>query len=179
MIKFVIILVFIILIALYFIRKKKNIKVDDKYDSFLKTIKKAFNNVLVRVNDVPRIENKILIRLNHIDDLVDICEMVKKPIYYIEDNENKTCDFILLNNDEYCLYTLKENDNKNSLFDKYYLNEQDKHGKINNKILEDLDKTTIIKLQNGDSFKVSPLKNRDLKKLNRKEFLANIDSEIL
>lgn len=159
--------------------KKKPMNDEEMYDSFLKLVKKSFNKILIHVTDIPKIGKKTLVRLDNIDDLVDICEQVKKPIYYIEDSVKKTCDFILLNKDEYCIYTLKVNEFVESLFDKYYLEEQVKSRKENTKILEDLDKTTIIKIDDGSSFKVSPLRDRDLRKIREKEFLEDLKKDVL
>lgn len=164
-------------LAKFVLDKKRPVNDDDMYYGFLKEIKKAFNNILIDVTDVPEIGNRILVKLNNIDDLVDISETARKPIYYIDND--KTCDFILLHDDEYCVYTLKATEDLVSVFDKYYVEYERKNKKENTKILEDLDKTTIIKIQDGSSFKVSPLKERDLRKAKEKEFLENMKDELL
>ncbi len=166
-----------IIIIIYNKKKKQSITDEEKYINFLKTINKAFNNVLICVNDIPKLKNKTLVRLNHIDDLVDISEKVKKPIFYIEGNES--CDFILLNKEEYCIYTLKVNEEVESSFDKYYKSYVEENENNNTKILEDLDKTTIIKISDGSSFKVSPLKEKDIREMKEKEFLKSLKEEML
>lgn len=149
----------LIVMILYAIKKHGNMSEEDMYDEYLRKIKKAFKKLLISISDVPDINKKALIKINHIDDLVDISLRIKKPIYYIEKN-NRTCDFILIDNKEYNIYTLKVNEDLSSSFDEYIKELEKKKKKINLNMFEDLEKTTIIKIPNGDTFKISPLKKR-------------------
>lgn len=166
MIKYIIIIFIIVFIVGYVMVSKQPMSEMEYYSRFLKVIKKSFNNILISITYIPDIDNKTLVRLNNIDDIVDISLRIKKPIYYIED-ENKSCDFILINNDEYCIYTLKLNENIISIFDEYYEIYSEVNKKENTKLLEDIDKTTIIKIHDGSSFKVSPMKESNNKKLGK------------
>lgn len=166
------------IVAVKFIKDKKKPKTNEEmYKAFLKEINNAFNNILIDITYIPEIGERTLVRLNNIDDLVDISETIRKPIYYIENKS--TCDFILLNNDEYCLYTLKAEETKTSEFDKYYKEYEENNKKGDANLLEDLSKTTIIKIPNGSSFKVSPLKERDIREQKEKEFFQAMRKEFL
>lgn len=149
----------LIAIILYFVNKNKNLTDEEMYDNYLRKIKRAFRKLLISISDIPDINKKSVIKINHIDDLVDISLRVKKPIYYIE-KDNRTCDFILIDDKEYNIYTLKVNEDLSSSFDEYIKELEKKKKKINLNMFEELEKTTIIRIPNGDTFKISPLKKR-------------------
>ena len=94
------------------------------------------------------------------DDLVDAQIEIRKPIYYMIEGED-SCSFVLLDNSEACIYILKQNENVTSPLE-LIINEYEKHNDIDASLLEDIERTTIIKLNNMKSFKVSPYKkNKD------------------
>ncbi len=151
-----ILVIIICLIAFNKLRPKSD---EVMYEKFMKKIFQAFDKILINVTDIPKLDKKTLVRLNHIDDLVDISERVRKPIYYFE--VENACDFMLLNDNEYCIYTLRANDNYKSKFDNYLLDYAKNNNIDNSKMLENLSDTAIIKIEDG-AFKVTRINHEDL-----------------
>ena len=118
---------------------------EEKYQAFLKKIKKAFVSLLVSSYDIPNLKDKILVNVENIDDLVDTALSVRKPIYYIEQED--MCDFILLHDDQACIYTLKASSDKKSRLENYLLELEESKKKKDTKFLEDIDKTMEIYLR--------------------------------
>ena len=141
---------------------------EEKYQAFLKKIKKAFVSLLVSSYDIPNLKDKILVNVENIDDLVDTALSVRKPIYYIEQED--MCDFILLHDDQACIYTLKASSDKKSRLENYLLELEESKKKKDTKFLEDIDKTMIIETGDGNLFKVSPIKGKEERERKRNIF---------
>ncbi len=141
---------------------------EEKYQAFLKKIKKAFVSLLVSSYDIPDLKDKILVNVENIDDLVDTALSVRKPIYYIEQED--MCDFILLHDDQACIYTLKASSDKKSRLENYLLELEESKKKKDTKFLEDIDKTMIIETGDGNLFKVSPIKGKEERERKRNIF---------
>ncbi len=145
----------------------------DLYYDFLKKIKKAFLSIIVSSEKIPDIKGKTIVYVSTIDDLVDISEKVRKPIYYIEGDY--TCDFILLHENEANVYILKANDELTSKFEEYIKEQEELEKNIkNSKILEDIYKTTIIEIPDGSLYKVSPIKNKEKREEKKKNVLDSL-----
>ncbi|MBQ2639340.1 MAG: hypothetical protein IJF92_01050 [Bacilli bacterium] len=75
------------------------------YDSTLKTILKRYDSILVETSTIPDLENKNVMIITNIEDMIDASVEIRKPIYYkIEENYTT---FILLDNQDISLYILK------------------------------------------------------------------------
>jgi hypothetical protein len=83
---------------------------------------------------------------------------LRKPIYYMIEGED-SCSFVLLDNTEACIYILKKNDEVESPLE-LIIAEYEKHADIDESLLADIERTTIIKLSNMKSFRVSPIKKK-------------------
>ena len=144
------------------------------YNSKLRQILKTYDSILVKSKNLPKLDEKNIIRVDSIEDLVDAQVEIRKPIYYQEQTES--CAFILLDNKEACIYILKLNNDVLSPIE-IVLNELDiKHKQAQNKdeivadeLLKDIDKTTIVRVNKGKYVKVSPIRKNKEKKEEQKE----------
>ena len=97
------------------------------------------------------------------EDLIDAQIEIRKPIYYMIEGED-SCSFVLVDNNEVCIFILKQNEQVESPLE-LIINEYEKNNDIDESLLEDIEKTTIIKLNNMKSFKVSPYKKEKKEKV--------------
>ena len=128
------------------------------YNSTLKRVLNNYDAILVESHNFPDLKGKNIIKVTNMDDLVDAQIEIRKPIYYMIEGED-SCSFVLLDNTEACIYILKQNENVTSPLE-LIINEYEKHNDIDASLLEDIERTTIIKLNNMKSFKVSPYKKK-------------------
>ena len=134
------------------------------YESNVRNILNTFDSILVQSNAVPKLEGRNIINVETIDDLVDAQLEIRKPICYYKQSES--CSFALLDDKEAYIYIEKLNPDVVSP-----LEIEIKENKIKNKsqeemdseMLRDIEKTTIVKLSNKKSYKVSPIR-KDKKK---------------
>lgn len=148
---------------------------DSIYLSSLKYILKTFDSVLVNSEKLPDLKDRNLIKVVSFDDIIDAQLEIRKPIYYKE--EEGCCSFILLDDKEACYYILKRNDDVIAPLEVIInqVEEDKKNGSVNHSILDDIEKTTIIKLENNKTYKVSPVGSKDKKEIKEgKESLEDI-----
>jgi len=132
------------------------------YDSSVKEIINTFDSVLVKSNSVPKLEGRNIINVESMDDMIDAQLEIRKPICYIKQTES--CSFILLDEKEAYIYIKKLNEDVTSPVEI-----EIKEAKIKNKsqdemdaeMLREIDKTTVVKLSNKKSYKVSPIRKKD------------------
>jgi len=139
------------------------------YKSKLKKALKNYDAILVESQKFPELKGKNIIKVTNLDDLIDAQIEIRKPIYYMIENET-SCSFVLLDTNEACVYILKQNEEIVSpleqIIEEY---EKKKNGDDDSSLLEDIEKTTIIKLKNK-TLKVSPYrKNKDEKSIGKEE----------
>lgn len=139
------------------------------YKSKLKKALKNYDAILVESQKFPELKGKNIIKVTNLDDLIDAQIEIRKPIYYMIENET-SCSFVLLDTNEACVYILKQNEEIVSpleqIIEEY---EKKKNGDDDSSLLEDIEKTTIIKLKNK-TLKVSPYrKNKDEKSTGKEE----------
>lgn len=131
------------------------------YQSNVKEILNTFDSILVKSNNVPKLENRNIIMVESMDDLVDAQLELRKPICYLKQTES--CSFVLLDDKEAYIYIEKLNDDVISPVEI-----EIKENKIKSKsaeemdseMLREIDKTTIVKLSNKKSYKVSPVRKK-------------------
>lgn len=128
------------------------------YKNNLKKILSYYDAVLVQSYNFPNLKGKNIIKITNIEDLIDAQIEIRKPIYYMIEGED-SCSFVLLDNNEACIFILKQNDQIESPLE-LIIAEYEKNNDIDESLLEDIEKTTIIKLNNMKSFKVSPYKKK-------------------
>lgn len=146
------------------------------YESEVKDILNTYDSILLKCSSVPNFEERNIIRVESMDDLVDAQYEIRKPICYLKQTDS--CAFIILDEKEAYVFIEKLDPEVLSPVEIEINNL--KFRKKNNidmdsEMLQDIDKTTIIKLSNKKSYKVSPIrKNQGEKKetLKPKEYEA-------
>lgn len=132
------------------------------YSSNIKEILNTFDSVLVKSNNLPSLEGRNIIILESIDDLVDAQLEIRKPICYLKQNES--CSFMLFDEKEIYICIEKLNDEVVSPVEIELENIKTRiktSDEIDSSMIRDIDKTTIVKLSNKKSYKVSPIRENN------------------
>lgn len=131
------------------------------YSSNIKEILNTFDSVLVKSTSIPNLEGRNIIVLESIDDLVDAQLEIRKPICYLKQNES--CSFILFDEKEIYICIEKLNDDVVSPVEIEINNIKTRiknSDEIDSSMIRDIDKTTIVKLSNKKSYRVSPIREK-------------------
>ena len=158
--KYMIITIPVALVSLFFFIKGLNFNKspEDEYNAFLKKIMNTYDAVLVDVVDLPSIGDRSIVEVSNFDDLIDAQIEVRKPIYY--KREDRSVLFALIDDTQACILLLKVDDSEESGFDNW-LKEQRNKKNINNdeSVFDGIENTTVVKLSNNKSYRISPLKD--------------------
>ena len=131
------------------------------YESTVKRILNTYDSILVKSSSVPRLDGKNIILVETIDDLVDAQLEIRKPICYLKQTES--CSFVLLDEKEAFVYVEKLNDDVVSPVEielkELKVREKDRDD-MDSEMLKAIDKTTVVKLSNRKSYKVSPIRKK-------------------
>lgn len=131
------------------------------YKNKLNKLLKTYDSILVKSSTLPSLEDRNIIQVDSFQDLINAQLEIRKPIYY--KLQVSCCSFLLLDDKEACTYILKSNDKVVSDLD-ILINENNivnkKKEKNDYSILKNIDKTSIIMLDNSKSFKVSPIREK-------------------
>ncbi len=124
----------------------------------LNKILKTYDSSLVYSDNDYKLENEHIIFVKNFSDIAKSSDELNEPIIFI--NENNSCVFLLKEGDELLTYVMKKNVDIVSNFElklnrHIYQYENDKYDQ---KILDNIDKTTLIQLKNNKIYKVSPIK---------------------
>lgn len=132
------------------------------FKSNLNKILKTFDAVLVNSTNLIDLEGKNIIITNNIDDLIDAQLEIRKPIFYYKQTES--CSFMLLDTDNALVYTLKKNDSVITPLEialkELEIKKNNREKNLDQSILEQIEKTTIVKLEKGKSYKISPIRSK-------------------
>ena len=153
---------------------RKSTNPDDIYDKRVKSIINTYDSVLVKSSSVPNFEDRNIVTLSNIDDLIDAQLELRKPICYLKQTES--CSFVLLDDKDAYVYIMKINDNVTSPVEielKAVEVRRRKKEDMDSEILKDIEKTTIVKLSNMKSYKISPIRKKEIEVL---EWLDDTDS---
>ena len=146
------------------------------YESTVKRILNTYDSILVMSSSVPRLDGKNIILVETIDDLVDAQLEIRKPICYLKQTES--CSFVLLDEKEAYVYVEKVNDDVTSPIE-IEIRESRIRGKnieeMDAEMLRDIERTTIVKLSNKKSYKVSPI--RKLEEFQNKQEVSSVEKE--
>lgn len=151
------------------------------YESRVQGILNTFDSILVRSSSVPILEGRNIVEVMSIDDLVDAQLEIRKPICYLKQTES--CSFVLLDEKEAYIYVEKLNDTVKSpveiAVNDIRLKSRSKE-KMDSEMLKDIEKTTVVRLSNKKSYKVSPVR-KDKKEVKESEVkpVRKEDVEIL
>lgn len=152
----------LILIFSLIIFVKNNKSPEDRFKSQLKNILKTYDGILISSSNIPKLEGKNIILVDSIQDIIDAQTEIRKPIYYKK--TISSCSFILLDRDEACIYTLKESKDIvapiDEVLDTIRKNEEKRLEEgIDESILKEIEKTTIVKLKDK-AYRISPIRKK-------------------
>lgn len=150
------------------------------YLSTLKKFLKTYDSVLVDSENLPELRGKNILMITNASDLVDAQVEIRKPIYYKRDLDS--CSFVIIDNKEACVYIMKVNDNVVSPLEIKIdeLIKESEQIKGNKKsLLENIERTTIIKLDNMKSYKISPVGNEEKNDDGSKTFMERLRKDFL
>lgn len=151
-------------IIVLFIYHNNNKTSESIFKSKVKNIINTYDSILAKVDILPDLSGKDIVYINKFEELINTQGETKKPIFY--NVTEKTASFVLIDNNLVCYSIIKENDNLiDPIESKLMIANAKKNVKdIDESILADLEQTTIIKLPNIGSYKVSPIRKKDTKK---------------
>jgi len=133
-----------------------------QYQSKVRNILNTYDSILVKSNTAPSLDDRNVVQVLSMDDLVDAQLELRKPICYIKQTES--CSFVLLDEKEAYIYIEKLNDKVISPVEIEIKNAEIKaKGKedMDSEMLKNIEKTTIVKLSNKKSYKVSPVRKKN------------------
>lgn len=145
---------------------------EEKYETKLKKILKTYDSVLVETRKVPVIDSEKVILVNSLDDLIDAQLELRKMIYYFKQSDN--CSFVLFDQNQANIFILKSNEEVISPLEIEINNSKIKNknkNDIDEETLNEIDKTTIIKLPNDKAYKISPVRKQKKSNLKKDKFL--------
>ncbi len=152
-------LTFILLVLLLIVLLSSN-DPQKKYQKQLNKIIKTYGTILVKSKSAPSVDDRNIIRVETFEDLMNAQLEIRKPIYYVV--EEHCCSFILFADKDACIFILKQDENFISRLEEELNKEKTKKTKKDEySMLNDLEKTSVIVLDNLKSFKVSPIRKKE------------------
>ena len=153
-------LTLILLLAYIFKLRKEKVTPEISYNLELKNLIKTYETVLVDTDKIPELNEKNIVITSSFEKLVDVQYVIKKPILY--KRSYKSCSFILIDSEMAYIYILRETEDSFSPLDRIVskIEMDNKKRSKEKKLLDDIDKTTIIKLDNEKEYKVSPVRKK-------------------
>ena len=137
----------------------KSKKTEEKqYNKELNELLKKYDSILVYCDEDYEIDGELVVFVKNFDDLVRYCDEINRTIVYVKDEDSSA--FYLKNSNELLVYVMRKyKDVKSKLeqrIDNMIANAEAEED-ADADILDDIEKTTIIKLKNNKIFKVSPM----------------------
>lgn len=140
------------------------------YESNVRNILNTFDSILVKSNSVPKLVGRNIILVEEMDDMVDAQLEIRKPICYYKQTES--CSFVLLDDKEAYVYVEKVSPDVVAPVE-IEINDikvkQKNSEDLDSEMLKDIEKTTIVKLANKKSYKVSPIRKENKFKVEEKQ----------
>ena len=147
---------FIYLIYTVFAKKDEN----TLYQRNLKRILKTYDSILVYSKDEIKLVDQNVIFVKSFKNILVAQEEFNKPIIYADEGDSSV--FMLQDGNELLVYIMKVNENVDSRYENRLISfiNKSRNDKKNadTKVLDELDKTTIIQLKNNKTYKVSPVR---------------------
>lgn len=147
------------IISIIMFSSKTNI--ENPFERECNRIIKTYDAVLVNSTNLPNLNGRDIVVVSTIRDLIDAQATVRKPIYY--NKAEDSCSFVLLSEKEANVFILKASENVTCKLDEI-INESKKGNNqedLDHKLLDNIDKTTVITLNNQEEFKVSPIREKE------------------
>ena len=169
------VLLFVYLVTVFFEKKTP----ESVYNKLLRDLIKTYDSILVDVEKIPELDVKNVINVSSFEKLLDVQYELKKPTFY--KMSINSCSFILLDSEIAYVFVLRVSEDSFSPLDEIIaaIESDSKKRKEAQKILDNIEKTTIIKLDGIREYKVSPIREKDLQKVKETEFFAQLTEEFL
>ena len=138
---------------------------EKSYENKVRSIINTFDSILVKSNTVPKLVGRNIIFVEEMGDLVDAQLEIRKPICYYRQTES--CSFVLLDDKEAYVYVEKLNPEVISPVEIEIndIKRMQKHSEdLDSEMLRDIEKTTIVRLSDKRSYKVSPVRKENVVK---------------
>ena len=87
-----------------------------QFEKDVEKILKPYFYLLVEVEDMPNLTKKEVVNTESFKDILNVCKIIKKPIYYVA--KKNSYSFILYDKKNVYLYIIKNTDQVSSLLDK-------------------------------------------------------------
>ena len=87
-----------------------------QFEKNVEKILKPYFYLLVEIEEMPNITEKEIVNTQSFKDILNVCKIIKKPIYYVA--KKNSYNFILYDRKNTYLYTIKNTDQVSSLLDK-------------------------------------------------------------
>ncbi|MBR3210557.1 MAG: hypothetical protein IKF71_01310 [Bacilli bacterium] len=132
------------------------------YENEIKDILNTYDSILLKCNSVPNFDDRNIIIVESMDDLVDAQFEIRKPICFLKQTDN--CSFMLLDEKEVYVYISKLNEEEPTPVEIEIQNmkyRQKANTDMDSEMLRDIDKTTIVKLSNKKSYRISPIRKKE------------------
>ncbi len=149
-----------------------------QYESTVRDILNTFDSILVKSNTVPTLDGRNVVPVMSMDDLVDAQLEIRKPICYIKQTES--CSFVLLDDKEAYVYTEKLNDKVVSPVEIAIQEAKIKNkskAEMDSEMLREIEKTTVVKLSNQKSYKVSPIRKKQQEELEKTKAMKPVEEK--
>ena len=153
------IITLILFCYLIFITFKKNDE-NSIYQREIKRIFRTYDSILVYSDSNYKLNDQEIVIVNKLEDIVKVSEALNLPILVI--NEKDSCIFICEEGICNLVYIKKKNNSIISKYEEIIIKRiKDSKNNVDSKqILKDIEKTTLIKLKNNKTYKVSPVKKK-------------------
>ncbi len=138
------------------------------YEARIRSILNTYDSILVQSSNIPKLEGKDIILVDNIEDMVDAQAETRKPICFFKQVES--CSFILIDNNQAFVHEEKLNNSVITPIEIEIKNikaKQKNTADLDAEMLKEIEKTTIVRLSNMKSYKVSPVRKE--KKEEKKE----------
>lgn len=155
---YAIVMSIVLCLAFIFINMTKKGKISN-FQSKMRNIWKVYDAIMVNTKTLPDLSDRNVVKVVSIENLIDAQMGIRKPIFYKD--YVTSCAYVLLGDKEACVLVMKENPDvicpyeiiiENSLKN---IAEKD----IDHKLLDNIDKTTVIKIDDNKELKVSPIRD--------------------
>lgn len=153
---------FTVFIAILLFRSiKVNSSPEKVYEGTVNNILKTYEVILIEVENLPDFSERKIIDTKSFTDLVNIEYEYRKPVYFI--HNEYSYDFMLMTDEDLYTYTIKRDNEQKSILEKF-LEEKNKEGKESQKqldVIDSLENTAVIKIDNDKEFVVSPIRSEN------------------
>ena len=175
----VVTLLFICIIALLRLFYCSGRTEEEIYNKVLRTILNTYENILIDIDKMPEVNPINIIKVNSFEKMIDIQRERKKPVFY--KLSINSCLFMIMDETEIYVYVLRMKEDSYSPLDEIIKNIEKNTEKTekDNLLLENIEKTTVIKLDNLKEYKISPIREEDVLPIQEDQIIVKLKKDYL